>query len=91
MGLSNFYFFRANNIVQPALPRMPEWLAGLYPPNGHVEKDFFTETIDQLHKDLAYLVFYFQGEPFLNPDFLQMVQYASSKKFTQPLQVMPIT
>jgi radical SAM protein with 4Fe4S-binding SPASM domain len=25
-------------------------------------------------------VFYFQGEPFLNPDFLTMVQYAVSKK-----------
>jgi radical SAM protein with 4Fe4S-binding SPASM domain len=27
-----------------------------------------------------YLVFYFQGEPYLNPDFLNMVQYAASKK-----------
>jgi MoaA/NifB/PqqE/SkfB family radical SAM enzyme len=27
-----------------------------------------------------YLVFYFQGEPYLNPDFLDMVQYASKKK-----------
>jgi radical SAM protein with 4Fe4S-binding SPASM domain len=45
-----------------------------------LKKDFFRETIDQLHKDLTYLVFYFQGEPYLNPDFLEMVQYASSKK-----------
>ena len=45
-----------------------------------LKKDFFSETIDQLHKDLSYLVFYFQGEPYLNPQFLDMVQYASSKK-----------
>jgi len=45
-----------------------------------LKKDFFSETIDQLYKDLTYLVFYFQGEPYLNPDFLEMVKYASSKK-----------
>ena len=43
-------------------------------------KTFFKETIDQLHKELSYLVFYFQGEPYLNPAFLEMVAYASSKK-----------
>ena len=26
------------------------------------------------------LIFYFQGEPFLNPGFLDMVKYASEKK-----------
>jgi len=45
-----------------------------------LKRDFFSETIDQLHKDLLYLVFYFQGEPYLNPDFLDMVKYASAKK-----------
>jgi MoaA/NifB/PqqE/SkfB family radical SAM enzyme len=45
-----------------------------------LRKDFFSETIDQLSKDLLYLVFYFQGEPYLNPGFLDMVRYASSKK-----------
>jgi MoaA/NifB/PqqE/SkfB family radical SAM enzyme len=44
-----------------------------------LQKNFFKETIDQLHKELLYLVFYFQGEPYLNPDFLEMVKYASSK------------
>ena len=45
-----------------------------------LQNNFFKETIDQLHKELLYLVFYFQGEPYLNPDFLKMVKYASSKK-----------
>jgi radical SAM protein with 4Fe4S-binding SPASM domain len=35
--------------------------------------------IDQLAPTLSYLTFYFQGEPYLHPDFLQMVGYASSK------------
>ena len=44
-----------------------------------LQKDFFSETIDDIYKELLYLIFYFQGEPYLNPDFLEMVKYASSK------------
>jgi radical SAM protein with 4Fe4S-binding SPASM domain len=61
-------------------PECPSGLRAFTRPTGMLQKDFFTETIDQLYKELFYLVFYFQGEPFLNPQFLDMVQYASSKK-----------
>ena len=44
-----------------------------------LKKDFFTRTIDEIHRELLYLIFYFQGEPYLNPDFLDMVKYASGK------------
>jgi radical SAM protein with 4Fe4S-binding SPASM domain len=44
-----------------------------------LEKNFFQHTIDELAPHLFYLTFYFQGEPYLNPDFLDMVNYASSK------------
>lgn len=44
-----------------------------------LEQDFFTSTIDQMHKKLLYLIFYFQGEPYLNPRFLELVKYASDK------------
>ena len=44
-----------------------------------LQNDFFTKTIDDIHKELLYLIFYFQGEPYLNPDFLKMVKYASDK------------
>jgi MoaA/NifB/PqqE/SkfB family radical SAM enzyme len=45
-----------------------------------LENDFFRQTIDDIHRELLYLIFYFQGEPYLNPAFLDMVQYAASKK-----------
>src|SRR6186713_3713725 len=61
-------------------PECPSGLRAFTRPTGMLERNFFKETIDQLHKQLLYLVFYFQGEPFLNPDFLVMVKYASSKK-----------
>ena len=61
-------------------PECPSGLRAFSRPTGMLQKDFFTDTIDQLSKDLLYLVFYFQGEPYLNPDFLKMVKYASGKK-----------
>ena len=35
--------------------------------------------MDEMAKDLMYLIFYFQGEPYINPSFLDMVKYASDK------------
>lgn len=61
-------------------PECPSGLRAFTRPTGMLQRDFFKETIDQLHKDLLYLVFYFQGEPYLNPSFLDMVQYAASRK-----------
>jgi radical SAM protein with 4Fe4S-binding SPASM domain len=60
-------------------PECPSGLRAFTRPTGMLQKDFFSQTIDQLSKDLLYLVFYFQGEPYLNPSFLDMVKYASSK------------
>jgi radical SAM protein with 4Fe4S-binding SPASM domain len=61
-------------------PECPSGLRAFTRPTGMLQKNFFKETMDQLHRELLYLVFYFQGEPYLNPDFLDMVKYASSKK-----------
>src|SRR6186713_3291055 len=61
-------------------PECPSGLRAFSRPTGMLKKDFFRDTIDQISKELMYLVFYFQGEPYLNPDFLKMVQYAAAKK-----------
>src|SRR5688572_5698830 len=60
-------------------PECPSGLRAFTRPTGMLQNDFFKQTIDQLSKDLLYLVFYFQGEPYLNPGFLDMVKYASGK------------
>ena len=60
-------------------PECPSGLRAFTRPTGMLENTFFKDTIDQLHRELLYLVFYFQGEPFLNPAFLDMVKYASAK------------
>lgn len=60
-------------------PECPSGLREFTRPTGMLKKDFFRETIDDIHKELIYLIFYFQGEPYLNPDFLDMVSYAHQK------------
>ncbi|MCU0403211.1 MAG: SPASM domain-containing protein [Chitinophagaceae bacterium] len=60
-------------------PECPSGLREFTRPTGMLQQDFFRQTIDDIHKDLLYLVFYFQGEPYLNPHFLDMVKYAHEK------------
>ncbi len=60
-------------------PECPSGLREFSRPRGMLKKDFFTKTIDDICKDILYLIFYFQGEPYLNKNFLEMVSYASSK------------
>lgn len=61
-------------------PECPSGLRQFTRPIGMLEPVFFKHTIDSLYKDLVYLTFYFQGEPYLNPNFLDMVKYASDKR-----------
>lgn len=60
-------------------PECPSGLRSFTRETGNLKEDFFRTTIDDLYKDLMYLIFYFQGEPYINPKFLDMVKYASSK------------
>lgn len=61
-------------------PECPSGLRQFTRPIGMLEPVFFKKTIDEVYQQLIYLTFYFQGEPYLNPNFLDMVKYASDKK-----------
>jgi radical SAM protein with 4Fe4S-binding SPASM domain len=60
-------------------PECPSGLRAFTRPTGMLQQDFFRQTIDDIYRDLFYLTFYFQGEPYLNPEFLSMVRYAKQK------------
>ncbi len=60
-------------------PECPSGLKQFTRATGNLKMGFFTKTIDQLSKTLSYITFYFQGEPYINPDFLKMVKYAAKK------------
>jgi radical SAM protein with 4Fe4S-binding SPASM domain len=61
-------------------PECPSGLRSFTRPTGMLEVNLFKKTIDELAETLLYLIFYFQGEPYLNPHFLELVNYASKKK-----------
>ncbi len=61
-------------------PECPSGLRSFTRPTGMLQSNFFKNTIDEMHKELIYLTFYFQGEPYLNPEFLDMVKYAHANK-----------
>ena len=60
-------------------PECPSGLRSFSRATGMMNLAMFKQIIDQLHVRLAYLNLYFQGEPFLNPAFFDMIRYASSK------------
>ena len=61
-------------------PECPSGLRAFTRPTGNLKEDFFRKTIDELHRELLYLIFYFQGEPYINPKFLDMVKHARERK-----------
>lgn len=61
-------------------PECPSGLRSFTRPTGMLKPELFQSTIDQLASRLSYLTFYFQGEPYLHPQFLDLVSYASRKR-----------
>ncbi|HJW27878.1 MAG TPA: radical SAM/SPASM domain-containing protein, partial [Saprospiraceae bacterium] len=57
-------------------PECPSGLRAFTRETGNMKEDFFRSLIDGLHRKLTWLIFYFQGERFINPKFLDMVSYA---------------
>lgn len=60
-------------------PECPSGLRSFTRPTGMLKKDLYESVIDQLAPTLSYLIFYFQGEPYLHPSLLEMIAYASKK------------
>jgi radical SAM protein with 4Fe4S-binding SPASM domain len=61
-------------------PECPSGLRNFTRATGALDMLLFKKIIDETQTHLQYLTFYFQGEPYLNPKFLEMVAYASAKK-----------
>jgi len=60
-------------------PECPSGLRAFTRDTGNLKEDFFRKMLSELGDKLMYLIFYFQGEPFINPNFLKMVSYANKK------------
>jgi radical SAM protein with 4Fe4S-binding SPASM domain len=61
-------------------PECPSGLRAFTRPTGMLDPEFYRSVVDQIYRKLWYMIFYFQGEPYLHPDFTALVSYAASKK-----------
>lgn len=61
-------------------PECPTGSGTLMRPKGSMDARFFNKIIDQISQHIIYLTLYFQGEPYLNPGFFEMVRYARARK-----------
>ena len=60
-------------------PECPSGLRSFTRDTGNMKEDFFRKLIDDMGRKLTWLIFYFQGEPYINSKFLDMVSYAHMK------------
>jgi len=60
-------------------PECPSGLRSFSRPTGMLGYDFYKDVIEQCAPFISYLILYFQGEPYLNPDFFRFIKYASKK------------
>ena len=57
-------------------PHCPSGLKSFTRPTGRLKYERFKALVDDIGQDIMYLILYFQGEPYINKDFLKMVEYA---------------
>lgn len=60
-------------------PECPSGLKSFTRPTGNMETDFYQKVLNELGDRLIYLYFYFQGEPYLHPKFLELVKAAAAR------------
>jgi len=60
-------------------PECPSGLRAFTRSTGMLDENFYRSVIDELRRDIMYMIFYFQGEPYLHPSFTELVKYAVSK------------
>lgn len=62
-----------------ACPECPSGLKQFTRPTGKLTLELNQHILEQVGKQLFYINYYFQGEPFLNPDFLELVKAAKKR------------
>ena len=78
-GLPVFVSIEPTTSCNLRCPQCPSGLREFTRPTGMLQSGLFLKIIPQLAKYLHSLTFYFQGEPYLNPEFLNMVALANAQ------------
>ncbi|NPA44977.1 MAG: radical SAM protein, partial [Chlorobi bacterium] len=61
-------------------PECPTGLDELTRYKGHIDFNIYKKAIDELSPYLVSLILYFQGEPFLNKDIFNLIEYSAKTK-----------
>lgn len=61
-------------------PECPSGLKQFTRPTGKLDLDLHRRMLNQVSKSVFYINYYFQGEPFLHPNFLKLITEAKAKK-----------
>ena len=79
-GLPNSFAIEPTTSCNLRCPECPSGLRSFTRNTGHLDVERVKHYIDEYSASATYLTFYFQGEPFLNPNFLDMIKYGKTKK-----------
>jgi radical SAM protein with 4Fe4S-binding SPASM domain len=79
-GLPVFVSIEPTTSCNLRCPQCPSGLREFSRPTGMLEMSAFESFTTQMKDHLHSLTFYFQGEPYLNPDFLEMVSVANAQQ-----------
>lgn len=60
-------------------PECPSGLRSFTRPTGMLDVDLYEKMLDELQHVLWYLILYFQGEPYLHPQFFELIKLASDR------------
>ena len=61
-------------------PECPSGLKQFTRPTGKLSHHLHEKILDEVKSHVAYINYYFQGEPFLHPDFLELIHAAKKRK-----------
>jgi radical SAM protein with 4Fe4S-binding SPASM domain len=61
-------------------PECPSGLKQFTRPTGKLDLKLHQRMLDQVDKSVFYINYYFQGEPFLHPQFLELIRQAKKHK-----------
>ncbi len=79
-GYPPIVMIEPTNICNLKCPLCPSGADQLSRERGYMSFDMFRKIVDEVCESSFMLILWNQGEPFLNPDFCKMMEYADSKK-----------
>lgn len=79
-GMPISYSIEPTNHCNLQCPECPSGLGSLTRPLGLLQTDDFKKLIDEISSTGFYIQLFFQGEPYINKNLPEMINYAQSKK-----------